>query len=178
VETIDDWATTLAEAIAPDEADLAASQAAAFVRGGATRRELLRGTEGAVAGGFGAVDLAQVMPFALDAVHRAGPPLLALLSSPELEQLIKATATAVAAAAVIKDGAKLVGKWTEQPAVREVAEPEAARLKTAATTITVTLEGGGLDAAQATGLAGEIITHALAHPEGTRAFVAAATKAP
>jgi hypothetical protein len=50
-DVIGAWATRIAEAVAPDEVDLAPDIAEAFVAGGRDRAELFQ-TAGAVPGGF------------------------------------------------------------------------------------------------------------------------------
>jgi hypothetical protein len=79
-DNIDAWATRLAEVAVPDEVDLAADLAVAYVAGGKDRAELFR-VSAAVPGGFDAGAVLVVFPFILSAITASGTVIMKLLSS-------------------------------------------------------------------------------------------------
>jgi hypothetical protein len=79
-DVIEAWATRLAEAVAPDEADLAPDIAAAYVAGGRERAELFRASA-ATPGGFDPGAVLAVFPFVLSAIAASGALIQAFLAS-------------------------------------------------------------------------------------------------
>jgi len=78
--TVEDWAVKIAEAVSPDEAELAPLWAEAFVKGGKDRQELFAQTN-AQAGGFLPGELMPTLPILLQALASAAASLLAILAS-------------------------------------------------------------------------------------------------
>jgi hypothetical protein len=86
---IEEWSYHLAEEVSPDEAILAPTMAEAFIAGGKQRRQLFEESSGEL-GGFGAGNLALIMPAVFSAIAAAGPLLIAALSSPLASNVVKA----------------------------------------------------------------------------------------
>jgi hypothetical protein len=80
------WALRLAEAVAPDEIDLAPAMVDAFVAGGRARRQLFP-QSGPLQGGVIAGDVQLVVPTVLVALQAAGPWLLEALASPAVSNI-------------------------------------------------------------------------------------------
>ena len=76
---LQEWSLRLAEEVAPDETDMAGIWGQAYAQGGKARRQLLS-EAGSSLGGFGAAQMAAVLPWALNALALAGPFVLAVLS--------------------------------------------------------------------------------------------------
>jgi hypothetical protein len=91
---LEQWATQLAAEIAPDEAALAPLVAQAYAAGGDQRAELFRAAQG-TPGAFGAGEVLAVLPFAFKALAVTAPPLLALLSSDIVSDVVESAKTAL-----------------------------------------------------------------------------------
>ena len=87
--TVSRWAVALAEAAAPDEVDLAGDLAAAYLAGGASRRELYAQPGNAI-GGLGGGTVLMVLPLILAGLGAASPALLQVLSGKAIEGTIGA----------------------------------------------------------------------------------------
>jgi hypothetical protein len=96
MELIAEWTEKIAREIVPDEIDQAPFVAADFMKGGKSRKALLRRAKGGVFGGFGAGELA-VLPWILQAIHNATPFLAGLLTSVTLDSSISSIKEIIAA---------------------------------------------------------------------------------
>lgn len=78
---INTWATEIAEAAAPEEAELAPIMLQAYLNGGKDRQGLFRQTRGDIVGGFGAGDLQAVFPWILNGLAVIAPLINAAVTS-------------------------------------------------------------------------------------------------
>jgi hypothetical protein len=75
MDSIDLWATRIAEEVAPDEIDLAPSMVHAFVRGGKDKKDIFRRSRDNVPGAFGIELGMALLPLILEAIKYVGPML-------------------------------------------------------------------------------------------------------
>src|SRR5215208_510146 len=76
MDTLDLWASRIADEVAPDEVDLAPAMVQAFVRGGRDRRDLFRQPKESVPGAFGPELVIVLIPLILKTIEKVGPALL------------------------------------------------------------------------------------------------------
>lgn len=89
-----DWAIALAEEVAPEELELAPIWVDAYLQGGQARRELFA-EEDSVAGGFGGINLAVILPAIFAAIVKTHSMLQAVLSHPQLLENLKMVNTSL-----------------------------------------------------------------------------------
>lgn len=114
MELIAEWTEKIAREIVPDEIDQAPFVAADFMKGGKSRKALLRRAKGGVFGGFGAGELA-VLPWILQAIYSATPFLAGLLTAVTIDSSISSIKGIIAmrrrrdqkARATLNDAARL-----------------------------------------------------------------------
>ena len=169
-EEIGGWATRLAEAVAPDEADLAPDIAAVFVAGGKGRAELFR-TSAAVPGGFDAGAVLAIFPFVLSAVTAAGPAIQAFLGS-----------GVTGVPGMVKDVMDLRDRYRHREAEPEKAAPESQRAYQALDRVFDVIEAelgkAGIEPDQRELLSYRIVRSVLDDLGGTREFLDAASNPP
>jgi hypothetical protein len=93
--TVEEWAVTIAEEIAPEEVEDAPEQIAAFIAGGKQRRELFARTNAQV-GGFISGDMIGILPIVLNALAIAAPAFIAIISSETTGKFLEAIKNALA----------------------------------------------------------------------------------
>src|SRR5579872_6041341 len=81
MDTLDTWAITIAEAVAPQEAVLAPITVQAYIAGGKERADLFRQNQRGEPGGFDFGTFQVVLPYLLQGLHTASPLITTVLSS-------------------------------------------------------------------------------------------------
>ncbi|MGI5327702.1 hypothetical protein [Actinomadura nitritigenes] len=96
MDAVADWATRIAERVAPDEADFAAEVGTAYAAGGRARAALFP-RPGAEPGGFGPATVLGDLPVILRALGDSAESLRHLLATKELGNVVAIVTLAVAA---------------------------------------------------------------------------------
>ncbi len=184
---LQEWSLRLAEEVAPDEIDMAGIWGQAYAQGGKARRQLLS-EAGSNLGGFGAAQMAAVLPWALKALALAGPFVLAVLSPATntvatTEKLLDVVKNAVSVVEIqvraggIKRTQKAQAASAASAASPPVAaslvpkEPAYAPLFSAIERVSGELQTSGMDPVQSDALALRILKVLLTDPQGARTFV-------
>lgn len=184
---LQEWSLRLADEVAPDETDMAGIWGQAYAQGGKARRQLLS-EAGSNLGGFGATQMATVMPWALNALALAGPFVLAVLSpatntAATTEKLLDAVKNAVSVVEiqVRTGGIKRTQKTQAASTASAISPPSAASLApeepvyvplfNAIDRVSGELRTSGMDPAQADVLALRILKVLLTDPQGAQIFV-------
>lgn len=89
-ETIDTWAIQIAEAAAPEEAEMAPIMVQAYLKGGKDRQGLFLQAQGDIVGGFGAADLQTILPWILNGLAVIAPLINAALTSGNVDKYLSA----------------------------------------------------------------------------------------
>jgi hypothetical protein len=89
-ELINDWATQIAEASVPDEAELAPSMLQAYLNGGKDRDGLFRQARRDIVGGFGIGDLQAIFPWILNGIAVAAPLINAAFAAGVVDKYLSA----------------------------------------------------------------------------------------
>lgn len=182
-----EWSHRLAEEVAPDETDMAGIWGQAYAQGGRARRQLLN-EAGSNLGGFGAAQMATVLPWALNALALAGPFVLAVLSpaantATTTEKLLDIVKNAVSVIEIqVRTGgikrtqkaqAASAAPTTLPPAAASLVpnEPAYAPLFSAIERVSGELQASGMDPAQSDMLSLRILKVLLADPQGAQTFV-------
>ncbi|MYS86058.1 hypothetical protein [Embleya scabrispora] len=161
---IDEWATRLAEAAVPDEAELAADVADAYIAGGRDRDELFR-SSASVPGGFDPGAMMVAFPFVLSAVVASGQLLRWLLDSgvASLPSLVRDVIE-------LRDRRRgNTGRPDEGDA--SPARSEHAELSRTFDTIVAELADSGMEPERGELIAGRVLRALLDDPRGTRTFL-------
>jgi hypothetical protein len=89
-EMIETWATEIAEAVAPEEAELAPIMVQAYLKGGKDRQGLFLQSQGDMVGGFGGADLHAILPWILNGLAIIAPLINAALTSGNVDKYLSA----------------------------------------------------------------------------------------
>jgi hypothetical protein len=93
MDMIDIWSVKVAEAVAPDEIDLAPLMTQAYMTGGKKRQDLFRQADSGGLGGFGPGQIQAIYPWILRAIVTTGTLLYTLLTSEATGKLLSAVET-------------------------------------------------------------------------------------
>lgn len=153
------WAVRLAAVVAPDEAELVPVVTAAYVTGGASRRELFVRAHSAP-GGFDVTAPIVLFPHVLAAVTLAAPAIWAALGGnlSSVSSLLK----------------NLGDLWDRRHAKAAPREPQLPELNRLIDTITKELTAAGIPPIESEVLTFRIVRALIEDGAGTRAFLAAA----
>lgn len=152
------WAVRLAEEVAPDEAELVPPMTAAYVTGGAARRELFARTN-AVPGGFDVTAPIVLFPHVLAAVTLTAPAIWTALGGN---------------ASSISTLLKNLGDLWDRRRAKQAPEPQAIELNRLIDAISTELTAAGVPETDSEVLTFRIVRALIKDGAGTRAFLAAA----
>jgi hypothetical protein len=161
MELIEAWSVRIAQAVAPDEIDLAPEMARAFLSGGKDRAELFNTSESGSLGGFGAGDVAVIFPIVLKWIVSAGGLLITFLSAPETGTLL----TTVESLINIKD------KLARQKKVAELPQNPYGTLKQVQENFAAGLKATGLEQDQCEILTYRFMQTLLADPKSAQEYI-------
>lgn len=166
---VEDWSLRLADAVSPDEAILAPTIAEAFIAGGKRRKQLFERSTGAL-GGFGAGNLALLVPPLLSAIAAAGPLLIAALSSPLAENAVGALDNCVKLLTIREENRK---PGDMPPAVPLPDDPDLAPILKVLDTMRAELRAKGISAEASEAAAYRSLRTLYADPPAAIEFVQA-----
>ncbi|MET9002863.1 hypothetical protein [Amycolatopsis sp. NPDC004169] len=155
------WAVRLAAEVAPDEAELVPSLTAAYLTGGAARRELFARTN-AAPGGFDVTAPIVLFPHVLAAVTLTGPAIWAALGGN-----LSSVSTLL----------KNLGDLWDRRRAKQVPEPQARglpELNHLIDAISAELKAAGVPETESEVLTFRIVRALIKDGAGTRAYLAAA----
>lgn len=161
IDIVMDWAMKIAEAVDPDEVDLALLMAEEFIKGGKNRKKLFQHSKSSVVGAFGSSDILVVFPWVLRAMATVAQSLSSVLSSESVGNYLL----------VVKD--ELESGQRIQPKQQLASLPDAsyAPLKKVINTISGELQESGLPAAQCDLITYRVLLELLEDPNGAFLFV-------
>jgi hypothetical protein len=159
-----EWATRLAECVVPDEEELAAEMAEAYVAGGRDRADLFR-SSAAVPGGFDVGGVIATFPFILSAIAGTGAMITGLLS----------LASGAADALDLWD--RFSHTQREQTQCTQTEEDIFENMSRVLGEFDAELAGIGIEREVRQRLATQVLTQILADPEGVLIFLNATSRA-
>jgi hypothetical protein len=171
VDIVAAWSTRIAERAAPDEVDLAPAMAAAFVRGGRDRRDLLRPSATGDPGGFVAAFPLPDFPSILQALEAAARSVPAFLNSEVLGNLLGGAGLlmTIRSRPVVESSPPTPVQPPAAPAP-SASEPNQTIVRVVAR-LAAELVAAGIDASRATQVACDVLEALLEDPEGAAEFV-------
>ncbi|MET8853214.1 hypothetical protein [Amycolatopsis sp. NPDC004625] len=152
------WALRLAAEVAPDEAELVPPMTAAYVAGGAARRELFARTD-AAPGGFDVTAPIVLFPHVLAAVTLTAPAIWTALGG-----------NASSVSTLLKN----LGDLWDRRRAKQAPEPQVLELNRLIDAISTELAAAGVPETDSEVLTFRIVRALIKDGAGTRAFLAAA----
>ncbi|MEA5453053.1 hypothetical protein VB780_31065 [Leptolyngbya sp. CCNP1308] len=162
MDQLNDWATNLAMAADPSEADLALDIVDAYIEGGASREELFTRTDTSIAGGFGPGSAIALLPLVLRGITAAGKWILTLVSA-------DATGNVVG---VVKDLLDIGKDVTPKEKLDQLPDTSPyTALKRVIDTVGLELRTAGIEANEADLITFRVLNSLLEDPQGTATFI-------
>lgn len=161
IDIVMDWAMKIAEAVDPDEIDLALIMVDEFIKGGENRKKLFQRSKVSVVGAFGSGDIFVVFPWILRSITTVAKPLLSVLSSDSVDNFLL----------VIKDELSKGEKIQAKQHLASLSEIPYAPLKKVINTISSRLQESGLSAARCDLITYRVLLEFLEDPNSAFLFV-------
>jgi hypothetical protein len=158
------WSRKIAEAVAPEEVELAPLIVEAFVEGGEKRTQLFRGPRDSAFGGFGTGDVQVLLPWVLKGLVAAVPSISAMLAvTPHISDFVS----------MIKDALEIRRDLKQEQPVQDLPDDPYAPLKRTVAVVSRELAATSLSAAERDLIVYRVLLALLDDPTGATHFIQA-----
>lgn len=176
---IEEWAIRLAREVAPDEVDLAPMIAEAYAAGGEAREALFQTDKGDALGGFGAGQIALIVPVVFHALASAALTILRLFSSRSTEDILRSAKDSIDDQKKVADAARSARAKAAAPAAAQPQGEAYVSLQRVAEVIAGELRARGMPGDQCDAIGFRVLRALMREPtSGARLVQALASTKP